>query len=79
MWKWLKKVNRFLRKHRVLSRGANLVGRFAPGKYGAIARKAGRTASALGYGLSLPGGALRLAGARGYGRRRRRRRRHRLM
>ena len=69
--KVLSKVNKFLRKHKLISKGAKIAVKVVPKKYKGTVRTIGRTAGQLGYGrgsgLSLPGGAygqgLRLAGA----------------
>lgn len=57
----LRKAHSFLKKHRVISRGANALGSVLPEKYRGIATKVGGVAGALGYGRRR-GGALRLAG-----------------
>ena len=60
--KTLRGVNAFLRKHKILSKGAKLVAPLS-GKYEGKIRLAGKTSAALGYGLSpAGGGGLRLAG-----------------
>ncbi len=64
--KVLKDVNKFLRKHKLLSKGAKIAVKVAPKKYKSKISTAGNIAEQLGYGVSLPGGAygsgLRLAG-----------------
>ena len=60
--KTLKSVNAFLRKHKIISKGAKLVAPLS-GKYEGKVRLAGKTAAALGYGLSpAGGGGLKVAG-----------------
>jgi hypothetical protein len=74
---WLKSANRFLKKHKVLSKAGSLISKTGL-PYASKIGKAGQMAGVLGYGLTPTGGtyrrrrggALRLAGA---GRRRRRR------
>tara|TARA_R110002126_G_scaffold53398_1_gene144374 strand:- start:811 stop:1104 length:294 start_codon:yes stop_codon:yes gene_type:complete len=70
--KVLKGVNKFLKKHKLLSKGAKIAVKVAPKKYKKSIGVAGDVAEMLGYGkmrgrgVSLPGGAygqgLRLAG-----------------
>ena len=68
--KVLKEVNKFLRKHKVLSKGAKLVAPLS-GKYEGKVRLAGKVAGMAGYGARrgsglspAGGGGLRLAGQR---------------
>jgi hypothetical protein len=73
--KVLKGVNKFLKKHKLLSKGAKIAVQsgVVPKKYRKGVKSAGTVAEMLGYGkmrgrgVSLPGGAygsgLRLAGA----------------
>ena len=74
--KVLKGVNKFLKKHKLISKGAKIAVKVAPKKYKKSIGTAGSVAEMLGYGVSLPGGAygqgLRLAGA---GKKRKRKRR----
>jgi hypothetical protein len=58
----LKGVNKFLRKHKVISKGASIAAKVGPKKYRKGARATAGIAKQLGYGK---GGALRLAGQRG--------------
>lgn len=58
----LKKANAFLRKHKVISRGAAAVSPLLPAKFQPWATKIGGVSSALGYGRRR-GGSLRLAGS----------------
>ena len=76
----LKKVNAFLKKNKLISKGAKIAVAVAPKKYKGRIKIAGETAGLLGYGscgggLGLPGGrrgrGLKLAGA---GKRKRKRR-----
>jgi hypothetical protein len=46
----LKRANAFLKKHKIVSRGASAIGSFLPEKYKGIANKVGGVATALGYG-----------------------------
>lgn len=63
----LKKIHDFTRKHRLVSRGANLAASMLPEKYGKWVGRAGTAAGAFGYGRRRIGGALMLAGQRGRG------------
>tara|TARA_R110000850_G_scaffold83349_2_gene178912 strand:- start:1979 stop:2233 length:255 start_codon:yes stop_codon:yes gene_type:complete len=70
-------VNKFLKKNKILSRGASLGSQFLPGKYKLAGTALGGIAKQLGYGrcgggLKLAGSGLSLSG----GMRRRRRRRY---
>ena len=51
----LKGVNRFLRKHKLISKGATVVSKVGPKKYRATAAKSAAIAKQLGYGLRLAG------------------------
>lgn len=58
----IKKAHAFLKKHRVISRGATGLSQILPPKYRDVAGKVGSIAGTLGYGRRR-GGALRLSGA----------------
>ena len=58
----LKKVNTFLKKHKLISKGAKVLVKVAPKKHRGKIKAAGDVAGLLGYGVSLPGGGLKLAG-----------------
>lgn len=51
----VKSANTFLRKHRVISRGATLVSKVGPKKHRRTAAKTAQIARQLGYGLKLAG------------------------
>ena len=65
--KVLKKVDAFLKKNKLISKGAKVLVKVAPKKHRAKIKAAGDVAQLLGYGVGLPGGAccgsgLKLAG-----------------
>ena len=68
--KVLKKVNTFLKKNKLISKGAKVLvkSKIVPKKHRGKIKAAGEVAELLGYGTmkgrgtSLPGGGLRLAG-----------------
>ncbi len=62
---WIGKVGSFLKKHKVLSRGASAIGSLAPGLAGSIGKAVsgplatagyGRRRKAMGSGFRLSGG-----------------------
>jgi hypothetical protein len=57
--KFLGKANRFLKKHKVLSRGIKTFGGILPKQYRAPAITAGKLAKQLGYGVVVTGGGRR--------------------
>lgn len=65
---WMSEVGDFLKKHKIISRGASALSGILPGAWGTAAGLAGKAASAVGYGRrrrrhgGALGGALRLAG-----------------
>lgn len=61
--KVLKKVNTFLKKNKLISKGSKILVKVAPKKHKAKIRAAGDVAELLGYGVGLPGG----RGCRGAG------------
>ena len=60
--KVLKGVDKYLKEHKLISKGAKVLVKVAPEKYKGKLSAAGDVAKMLGYGVSLPGGSLRLAG-----------------
>lgn len=60
--KVLKGVNKFLKEHKLISKGAKVLVKVAPEKYKSKIAATGDVAQMLGYGVSLPGGGLKLAG-----------------
>lgn len=62
---WIRnKALPFLKKHKIISRGASAISSMLPPQYGSIASSIGKAAGAVGYGRRRRrmGGALRLAG-----------------
>lgn len=59
---FLRKAHSFVRKNKVISRGANALSYVLPGKYRKVAEKVGGIAGTLGYGRRSRGSGLRLAG-----------------
>lgn len=64
---WMSSVGDFLKKHQIISRGANALSGILPGAWGTAAGLAGKAASAVGYGRRRgrglrTGGALTMAG-----------------
>ena len=70
--KWLSDVGSFLKKHQIISRGANALSGILPGPWGQAASTVGKAAGAIGYGrrrgrgLRTGGSALTMAGGRLY-------------
>ena len=58
---WLKKAGNFIKKHKLISRGASAYASRG-GPYSGLVGSVGKAASMFGLGLSPGGGALRLAG-----------------
>jgi hypothetical protein len=62
---WLRKAGNFIKKHRLISRGAKMYSKRG-GPYSGLVGKVGKVADVFGLGLSPTGGscggALRLAG-----------------
>ena len=67
----LKGVNKFLRKHKIISKAADIAASVAPDNFKGKAKTASAVAKTLGYGLTPPGGGLRLAGQGKRGRKKR--------
>lgn len=59
---FLRKAHGFIKRNKVISRGANALSYVLPGKYKDWAGKVGGVAGTLGYGRRSRGGGLRLAG-----------------
>ena len=65
---WLRSVGDFLKKHSIISRGANALAGILPGAWGTAAGAVGKVASSVGYGrrkgrgLRAGGSALTMAG-----------------
>jgi hypothetical protein len=77
--RFFRKANSFLKRHKVISRGSNLLAKVLPAKYGKAAQGIGAAAGALGYGRMRGKGVIVSGGMRHHPRRRRtyrRRRRH---
>ena len=54
--KVLKKVDAFLKKNKLISKGSKILVKVAPKKHRAKIKAAGDVAELLGYGVGLPGG-----------------------
>lgn len=54
--KVLKKVDTFLKKNKLISKGSRILVKVAPKKHRAKIKAAGDVAELLGYGVGLPGG-----------------------
>jgi len=70
--KVLKSVDKFLKDKKLISKGAKVLVKIAPEKHKKKLQTTAEVAEMLGYGkrgsgLGIPGGALRLAGQRGRG------------
>jgi hypothetical protein len=77
--RFFRKANSFLKRHKVISRGSNLLAKVLPAKYGKAAQGIGAAAGALGYGRMRGKGVVVSGGMRHrrtYRRRTHRRRRH---